>query len=97
MNERKHYDDSAYLDYFGEALDALTSDPTAFAEVVDAALDASPGPFLAFYRSFRPFAWRHTRQTDAERLWDVLNATLNRMADETANAEMARLDAMAEV
>ena len=94
MNERKHYDDGHYIDCVGEALDALTGDPVSFAEVVDAALDASPEPFLAFYRSFRPLAWRHTRQTDAERLWDVLNDTLNRMADETAKAKMARMDAL---
>lgn len=97
MNERKHYDDGYYLDLVDETLDAMTGDPVSFAEVVDAALDARPDPFLAFYRSFRPFALRHTHQTDAERLWDVLNATLNLMAEATAKAEMARLDAMAEV
>ena len=97
MNERKHYDDGYYLDCVGEALDALTGDPVSFADVVDAALEASPEPFLAFYRSFRPLALRHTRQTDSERLWDVLNATINKMADEAAKAEMARLDAMADV
>ena len=94
MNERKHYNDGYYLDCVGEALDALTGDPVSFAEVVDAALEARPEPFLAFYRSFRPLAWRHTRQTDAERLWDVLNDTLNRMADETAKDKMARMDAL---
>ena len=94
MNERKHYNDGYYLDCVGEALDALTGDPASFAEVVDAALEARPKPFLEFYRSFRPLAWRHTRQTDAERLWDALNATLNQMADEKAKAEMARLDAL---
>jgi hypothetical protein len=90
----KETNDGYYLDRYSEALDAMTAEPLAFAEVVDAALDIDPKPFLEFYQSFQPLALRHTRSSAAERLWDVLNASLNKLADEAAMAEMQRLDAL---